>query len=95
VSYDSDELLLIAKAFMKASYNGKHRTGKNAYNLWQEVNLHFEEFVATTNNLNESNPDIIPIEAIIGLNLYTNGGGDVYSLLSVYWYCPQKSNNLW
>ena len=62
VSCGADELLLIAKAFMKVSTNVKHSTDKKAKNIWDEVYTTFEEFVAMTNKINKSHPEFILIE---------------------------------
>jgi len=62
VSYSSDELLLVSKAFMKVSCDAKHSTDKKAEKFWEEVSIVFEELVATANKMNESNPEFSPIE---------------------------------
>lgn len=62
VSFGSEELLLVARAFMKVSNDAKHSTDKKAEKFWDEVYLTFEKFVAISNKNNESNPDFTPIE---------------------------------
>lgn len=62
-AYGAEELLLVSKAFMKVSTDAKHATDKKAEKFWDEVNTKFEEFVATTNKINESNSDFTPIES--------------------------------
>ena len=47
---------------MKVSNNVKHSTDMKAEKFWDEVYVTFEEFVATANKMNESNPDFSPIE---------------------------------
>ena len=58
VAFRSKELLLVSKAFMKVSNNAKHSTDKKADKFRDEVYVMFEEFVATANKTNESNPDL-------------------------------------
>jgi hypothetical protein len=41
VSYSADELLLVAKAFMKVSCDAEHSTDKKAERFWEEVSLLF------------------------------------------------------
>jgi len=62
VSFGVEELLLVVRACMKVSNNAKHSTDKKAESFWDEVYVTFEEFVATANKMNESNPDFSPIE---------------------------------
>ena len=62
VSFGVEELLLVARAYMKVSNNAKHSTHKKAEKFWDEVYVTFEESVATANKTNESNPDFSPIE---------------------------------
>jgi hypothetical protein len=63
VSFGVEELLLVARAFMKVSQNAKHSTDKKADKFWDEVYVTFVEFVSTANSVNESNPDFISIES--------------------------------
>ena len=46
---------------MKVSNNARHSTEKKTENFWDEVYVTFEEFVATANKTNKSNPDFSPI----------------------------------
>ncbi len=66
-SYSEDELLLVAKAFMKVSTNAKHSTDKKADKFWYKVYTCFEELVATANKMNESHPEFFPIEPGCGV----------------------------
>ena len=43
---------------MKVSNSAKHSTDKIAEKYWKKVYVMFEEFVATANKTNESNPDL-------------------------------------
>ena len=63
VSYGANELLLIAKAFMKVSCDAKHSTDRKAAKFWEEVSSAFEECIVTANKSNESNPEYSPIES--------------------------------
>ncbi len=68
-SYSADELLHIAKAFMKVSTNAKHSTEKKAKKFWDKVYTCFEELVVMTNKMNESHPEFFPIEQGRGMEL--------------------------
>ena len=61
-SFGSEELLLVARAFMKVSTDAKHSTDKKAEKFWDEVHATFEQYVASANKLNESNAEYTPIE---------------------------------
>ena len=80
VSYSADELLLVAKAFMKVSCDAKHSTDKKAEKFWEEVSLIFEELVATANKINESNPEYSPIESGRSVETIRIAGSANYSL---------------
>jgi hypothetical protein len=49
VSYGADELLLVAKAFMKVPCDAKHSADRKAEKFWEEVSSAFEEYVSTAN----------------------------------------------
>ena len=70
VSFDSDELLLLTKAFLSASWNSRHSMDKRADKFWEGIPIHFEELVATTIKLNESNLEVFPIKTTMELNSY-------------------------
>ena len=74
-SYGSKELLLLAKAFMKVPCNPKHSTDKKVDNFWEDISLHFEELVPT------SNPEYIFIER----------NQDIDSVCNCCQYCLQPS----
>ena len=54
-SFSPEELLLVSKAFMKLSNNAKHGTDKKANKFWDDIHLHYNELVATSNKINEVN----------------------------------------
>jgi hypothetical protein len=60
--FSSDELLLVARAFMKVSTDAKHSTDKKAEKFWDEVYTTFEKYLESANNMNESNAEYTPIE---------------------------------
>jgi hypothetical protein len=55
LAYDTDELLLLVKAFMTASCNVKQSTEKKADKFWEEISQQFEELIAMANKLKEKN----------------------------------------
>ena len=60
--FSSDELLLVARAFMKVSTDAKHSTDKKAEKFWDEVYATFEKYLESANKMNESNAEYTPIE---------------------------------
>jgi hypothetical protein len=66
------EHLLGAKVFMKVSCDTKHATDWKAEKFLDGVNIVFEEIVATTNKMNQSKPDFIPIKAGCGADSLHN-----------------------
>jgi hypothetical protein len=64
-SFSPEELLLVAKAFMKASSNSKHGTDKKMQKFWDDIHLHYNELVTTSNKINKSNTEYIPVETAI------------------------------
>jgi hypothetical protein len=72
VAFGSKELLLVVKAFIKVTNNAKHSTDKMADKFWDEVYTMFEEFVASANKVNETNPGFSPIETGHGTELIHN-----------------------
>ena len=71
-SYSAEELLLVARAFMRVSTNAKHSTDKKAKKFWDEVYTCFEELVVTTNKVNESHPEFSPIDPGRGVESIRN-----------------------
>ena len=71
-SFGSEELLLVAKAFMKVSMDAKHSTDKKAEKFWDEVYATFEKYVACSNKMNESNAEYTPIEPGRGVESIRN-----------------------
>jgi hypothetical protein len=71
-SFGRDELLILAKAFMKVSCNAKQSTDRKVDKFWEDISLHFQEFVSSTNKLNESNPEYIPINTNRGIHSLRN-----------------------
>ena len=53
MSFGPEELLLVAKSFMKVSSNMKHGTDKKMEKLWDDIHLHYNELVTTSNKINE------------------------------------------
>jgi hypothetical protein len=72
VSCGADELLLVAKAFIKVSCHAKHSTERKVEKFWEEVSSAFEEYIVTSNKMNKSNPDYSPIEYGCGAELLQN-----------------------
>jgi hypothetical protein len=70
VSFCSDKLLQLAKEFVKLSCNAKHSTNKKVDKHGEEISIWFEELVAMTNKLNESNLEFTPIESNQALSLH-------------------------
>ncbi len=71
-SFGSEELLLVARAFMKVSNDPKHSTDKKAEKFWDEVHATFEQLVASANKLNEANEEFTPIELGRGVESIRN-----------------------
>jgi hypothetical protein len=62
-SFSPEELLLVEKAFfMKVSSNLKHGTDKKMEKFWEDIHLHNNELVTTSNKINESNTEYVPVE---------------------------------
>jgi hypothetical protein len=56
-------LLLVVKAFMKVSSNAKVGTDKKMEKFWEDIHLHYNELVSTSNKINESNMEYVPVES--------------------------------
>ena len=63
-TFTPDELLLLSKAYMKVSCNAKHRTNKMAEKFWDDIALHYVEFVGKANSINEDNIDYAIIDIL-------------------------------
>jgi hypothetical protein len=50
----------------------KKSTDNKAKKFWEEISIHFEELVATTNKLNDANPEYEPIETNHGIESLQN-----------------------
>ncbi len=61
-SFSPEELLLVAKAFMKVSSNAKLGMDKKMEKFWEDIHVHYNELVTTSNKINESNAEYIPVE---------------------------------
>ena len=55
--------LLVAKAFMKVRSNAKLGTDKKMEKFWEDIHLHYNELVTTSNEINESNTEYVPLES--------------------------------
>ena len=62
-SFSPEELLLVAKAFMKVNSNAKVGTDKKMEKFWEDIHLHYNELVSTSNKINESNMEYVPVES--------------------------------
>ena len=61
-SFIPEELLLVAKAFMKVCSNAKLGTDKKMEKFWEDIHIHYNELVTTNNKSNESSTEYIPVE---------------------------------
>ena len=61
-SFSPEELLLVAKAFMKVSSNAKHGIDKKMEKFWEDIHLHYNELVTMSNKINESNTEYVAVE---------------------------------
>ena len=61
-SFSPEELLLVAKACMKVSSNAKLGTDKKMEKFWEDIHLHYNELVTTSNKINKSNIECSPVE---------------------------------
>ena len=62
-SFGPEELLLVTKAFMKVSSNAKHSTDKTREKFWEDIHIHYDKLVTTSNEINESNAEYIQLNA--------------------------------
>ena len=62
-SFSPEELLLVTKAFMKVSSNAKLSTDKKMEKFWEDIHLHYNELVTTSNKINKSNMEYVPVES--------------------------------
>jgi hypothetical protein len=63
ISFTWKELFLVARVYTKVSSNAKHGTNKKAETFWDDIHLHCNEFIATSNKINESNLEYLSIDA--------------------------------
>ena len=63
MSLSPEDLLLVARVFMKVGSNAKHGTDKKMEKFWEEIHLHYNELVTTSNKINESNMENIPVKS--------------------------------
>ena len=61
-SFSPEELLLVAKAFIKVSLNVKLGTDKKMEKFWEDIHLHYNELVTTSNKINKTNIEYVPVE---------------------------------
>ncbi len=61
-SFSPEELLLVAKAFRKVSTNAKVGTDKKMEKFWEDIRIHYNELIRTSNKINKSNAEYIPVE---------------------------------
>jgi len=62
LSFTREELLLVSMTFMKVSNNAKHGTDKKADKFWDDIHLHYNKLVGTSNKINERSVEHIPME---------------------------------
>ena len=62
-SFSPEELLSVAKAFMKVSSNAKHPTDKKMEKFWEDIHLHYNDLVTTSNKINESYKEYVPVKS--------------------------------